>query len=128
MARSTVAEALKKLAEHEAERAVWQETVGFLRRFVDSEVRKPEEAITTETGSPVPQEVIQRVIDMVQGAQIEPLTREIKRIQGQPVSDDEEEKEHGEEGEGQELVAPGGAHGVARLIRPTRVRGSKATG
>lgn len=124
MAR-TVAEALKKLNEFEAERAVWLEVTGFLRRFVDSEVRKPDEVITSELGLHVPQEVIQRVLDAIAGERIEPLAREIRRIQGQSV--ESEEKEDGSE-EGKE-VAPGGARGVTRLIRPKRqARGGEAPG
>lgn len=116
-AAKTVAEALKQLTALEARRAVWQELVNYLRRFVQDEVSRPDSSIATDQGVPVGQDVVRELIEEMVEQQIDPLSQEIAAIQGRPIGVEEVDAEK-DQGQASEVEAVAGAtRKRPRLIR-----------
>ena len=94
----TFSEALQKLEESKHQRAVWNEMVDFLSRFVDSEVTAAEQGIGAEdcVEKVVPQAQITAIINYIDEEHIAPLDEEIAALEQLQVveteDDDSEEK------------------------------------
>lgn len=95
----TFSEALQQLEENRHQRAVWNEVVDFLSRFVDSEVREVEQGIGAEdcVEKVVPQVQITAIIAYVDAEHISPLDEGIAALEQLQVVETEDDNSEAKE-------------------------------
>lgn len=79
---TSVAEALEKLERARQELAVHQDVLGFLSRFVDTDVHETDQGIAADgcVATTVPQEVISEIIEGIHVEKVGPLMEEIDEL------------------------------------------------
>lgn len=131
----TVAETMYRLECLKHTRAIWQQTVEHLSKFVDKEVRPAEHGIKAEdcVVNPVPQEAVKEFIDIIEETEIEPLNQEIAALENLSVEetnedpgDDGEKAKAGKEEKRKTSSSPAAAGGKksssGKAIPPKRLR------
>jgi len=125
----TVAEAMRELEQLKHGRAIWQETVEHLSKFVDKEVRQAEHGIVAEGCSinPVPQDAVREFINIIEEDEIEPLNTQIAALESLSVeetkddpTDDDGEKEAPSGKEEKEASSGEGKKGDSQKAVPAK--------
>lgn len=114
MSRS-VAEIKKHLDESQQVMLVWEKVVDYLSACVDTEAREARSSIVGSRESPpVPQELVERIIQGIETEKIEPLRAEIEALENLPVMEIKHGAEKGERSEARPKTNPKRVRVVAK--------------